>query len=174
MNSLKTLLIVALGITIKAPFLMAADEMQRFAVNVTPTSSLTPIDAVDHFNRTPLHLAAMRSNRETVRSLITKGASPKAADDAGWTTLHYIACNGLTDCVALLVAHKADINAQNHCGLTALHQAYADGNTETASRLLALGARPDIVDIFGQTPFDCHQKRTLLKQTSKIFTIKGQ
>jgi len=70
-------------------------------------------EAVDLFNRTPLHLASASGSFHVVEDLLSFGANINALDKAGNTPLHYAV---LEDMVSLLIRKGANRDAKNKVG----------------------------------------------------------
>lgn len=99
-----------------------------------------------------LHLAALRADSETVRTLLEAGADANApADVSRRTPLHYTFCRrfgesrSVTDSdvlavVELLLAHGADVNARAAGNWTPLSIAVQTGGPKSVKALLDNGA----------------------------------
>jgi ankyrin repeat protein len=94
-------------------------------------------DRPNRFGDTPLMLAALKGDLETVRVLIAGGASVNLP---GWTPLIYAATGGHDDVVDFLLAQGADIDAASPNGTTALMMAVHEHHAETARLLIGRGA----------------------------------
>ena len=114
----------------------------------------------DLFNKekhTALHIAAVNSDRETVKCLLKHGVSVNIKNDANLTPLLY-ACSKITngDAVAILLEHGADVNVtlEELSGASALHLAAKNGakSLETIKCLLSHKVEIDIEDNNGETP----------------------
>jgi ankyrin repeat protein len=81
------------------------------------------VNARNSRGRTPLHIAAEKSDVGIARLLIEYGADVNARDEEGRTPLHIAAENGYINVVRLLVEKGADINARDNEGFTPLHLA---------------------------------------------------
>lgn len=77
------------------------------------------INAVDTYQRTPLHQHAMR-RRGGIQLLLELGADKEATDCYGDTPLHMATGSSNEVCVKQLIAHQADIHRQNQRGETPL------------------------------------------------------
>ena len=94
---------------------------------------------------TPLHVAGIKGDLDTIRILLKAGADPNARTAGGqylkMTPLAwYVYGNHLEGVNALLDA-GADVNARNSKGETALDMAIGVGRPEFVSRLQAAGGR---------------------------------
>ena len=91
-------------------------------------------------NATPLHLAAKQGDLAIIEALLTRGASPNAADKDGWTALLLAAKHGHAECAAALVGAGASMlnrTTKSAGQLTALHLACdAGANAEPLLRVL--------------------------------------
>ena len=111
--------------------------------------------------------AALSGDIEVMRLLLEHGADPNISTTQGTTSL--MAAAGINwipgqtyshpeadyiEAVKLCLAHGADVNASNSLGLTAMHGA-ANRGWESIIQILAdHGARLDVKDIAGRTPYD--------------------
>lgn len=118
-------------------------------------------------NRTALHYAALRGNREIIVLLAATNnpmepwldmAGPRKMtaygawrDNSGKTALHYAAENGLADVIQPLLAAGAGVDVQDGKGRTALHYAARNGHREVFAALVAAGAQVGIKDHDGTT-----------------------
>ena len=107
----------------------------------------------------PLLLASINRDVETVAFLLTHGANPMINGPYNNTPLHHIA----TDLTAktlkiadLLIISGASVNAQNDLGQTPLHLHGSAGEwyKKFARLLIKNGARLDLIDIKGNEPLE--------------------
>jgi ankyrin repeat protein len=91
----------------------------------------------NRFGDTPLMLAALKGDLDTVRVLQEGGA---AVNRQGWTPLIYAATGGHDRVVEFLLLHGADIDAQSPNGTTALMMAIHEHHPDTARLLIDRGA----------------------------------
>jgi hypothetical protein len=82
---------------------------------------------------TPLHLAAIRGEKEMAGLLVDRGARVNGKDDAGMTPLHIAAFVGRPGVGELLLARGADPKIQDASGYRALDYAVANRNQEVAA-----------------------------------------
>lgn len=85
---------------------------------------------------TLLHIAALKGEREDVRTLLAHGADVNAVGDIGNTPLHGAAGNGHAAVVELLLKHGADPSIKNEFGETPLDWAKMDSHADVV-RLLS-------------------------------------
>lgn len=84
--------------------------------------------------------AAAEGQGATVQSLIERGASPSARDEAGRTPLHLAVTKAHQATAEVLLKCEAPINAPDHEGRTPLDLAVAAGHTGLVEFLVARGA----------------------------------
>jgi ankyrin repeat protein len=94
-------------------------------------------DRPNRFGDTPLMLAALKGDLETVRALVAGGA---AVNRPGWTPLIYAATGGHDGVADFLLTQGADIDAASPNGTTALMMAVHEHHPETARLLIGRGA----------------------------------
>lgn len=110
-------------------------------INAANKEGLTPLDYAKHNlnltmlkktlyfrdkeGRTPLHVAALSSNIQSVEELLRCGSDVNVVDSQGLTPLHYAIRNGNAAIVEKLVDANADINIQTKKGLTVLEYAFS-------------------------------------------------
>ncbi|XP_021435291.2 BRCA1-associated RING domain protein 1 isoform X1 [Oncorhynchus mykiss] len=109
----------------------------------------------NHKGETPLHLAAIKGDVETVKELLDQGADPNLKDNAGWTPLHE-ACNlGHLGVVEVLVERGGVLlNTPGYKNDSPLHDAVRNGHTGIAMLLLQHGASQSVLNMFGLRPVD--------------------
>src|SRR5213080_882892 len=101
----------------------------------------------------PLADAAMRQDRNAVRTLLQHGADVNTPQGDGMTALHWTARNGDADTAAMLIAAGANLRATTRLGAyTALHLAGAAGDAALIEQLAAAGAAVDARTTTGATP----------------------
>jgi uncharacterized protein len=113
---------------------------------------------------TPLMRAAKGRDRKALQLLLDAGASAKALQDDGASVLHVMATGrpARTDADAAteremletLLAAGADVNAVSKDGQTPVHRAARGGNGKFVTLLAEHGARLDVKDKDGRTPYD--------------------
>ncbi|KAL9069507.1 MAG: hypothetical protein Q9157_006131 [Trypethelium eluteriae] len=118
----------------------------------------TPHDLAQSSTTSPLHFAAWQGRAKSALLLLAMGANVMICGALKNTPLHFAAMKGHPDLVDILVGHGAHINAQNYQGATPLHHALeaargnnTDRRAETIRRLVALGARINILARDGKT-----------------------
>jgi len=101
---------------------------------------------------TPLHVAASWGHKETVESLLIRGAEVNAKSESEETALHFAAEEGDLEVITCLLDHGAEINCRNMNGQTPLHWAAQHGHKDAVALLLSKGAQVNAKDNLGQTP----------------------
>jgi ankyrin repeat protein len=126
-------------------------------------------DSVLGAGTTPLVRAAKGGDVEAVKLLLSRGANPKLATNAGVNALMMVAGvgtkeedttgrgrteAGIIECITLLADAGVDVNSTDTQGRTAAHGAAMWGHTEVVTYLHQRGARLDAKDKRGLTPLD--------------------
>jgi uncharacterized protein len=101
--------------------------------------------------RPPLIEAARTGDRDTLRSLLQKGADVNATEGDGATALHWAAYRDDLEAVDLLIRAGAKVNVANDLGATPLWAAAQNGSEAMVRRLLAAGANPNAKLLLGET-----------------------
>jgi ankyrin repeat protein len=123
-----------------------------------------------HSNKTPLHLAALWSDANVVRTLLRKDGDISARDNNGQTPLHDAAIHKDSDVIVeILKAEGVDKNARDRVGQTALHFAALNANVLAVHLLMDAGVDRSIRNTMGLTALevatkaiqDCPNKRDL-------------
>lgn len=96
--------------------------------------------------------AALDSNEDKIKLLLSAGADVNAVDASGQTALFYAAEIGCIEIVKALVIHGANVNAKNQIGMPILYMPTLKSNLECVSYLIEHGADVNIADGFGMTP----------------------
>jgi ankyrin repeat protein len=107
-------------------------------------------NARDHLGNTPLMLAAVYANPDSMRLLLDRGAEVNASNHAGATALMRAGHDHSK--VRLLLEHGADVNARSAFGNTVLMLAARPATSHRAVRmLLARGADARATNAYGAT-----------------------
>lgn len=93
---------------------------------------------------TPLIAAAQENNPETIRTLISRGASLELADTSGYTPLHHAAATGSYAAAHALLAAGANPNSQTLKGQSPLYVAILAKSSEMVRLLLRHWADPNL------------------------------
>jgi ankyrin repeat protein len=93
---------------------------------------------VDNFGNTPLHVASLRGDIETIKLLLKPeyNVDVNKKNNGGDTPLYWASDNGHPEVVALLLANGADPRVVDNDGNTPLHIAFSAGDIETIKLLL--------------------------------------
>lgn len=100
-----------------------------------------------------LMMAVWRGNRAAVDWLLARGAKLNRPD-MQWSAIHYAAFAGHNELVQLLIDKGANINALTPGGASPLMMAVYENHEATASRLLQLGANPNVRNDYGDSALD--------------------
>jgi ankyrin repeat protein len=84
----------------------------------------------DKAGETPLHLAALYGQLETVKLLLEHAKDKNPADNEDTTPLHWAAESGHLEIVKLLLEHAKDKNPADNEDMTPLHLAEQRGHVE--------------------------------------------
>lgn len=134
---------------ISPEYFSALREGSRSALERVLEKGVSP-DARDASGNTPLMLAAVYGDTETMRLLLDRGANANATNNAGATALIRAAFDA--EKVALLLARGADVHARSALGNTALMLAARPWNSRPAvEMLLRHGADVNATNLFGAT-----------------------
>jgi ankyrin repeat protein len=95
--------------------------------------------------------AAMRSDREAIRSLLQQKVDVNATQPDGTTALHWAVRRDDLETVQLLIRTGAKVDASTRYGVTPLYLACVNGNTAMIDALLRAGANPNSANPGGET-----------------------
>ena len=98
-----------------------------------------------------LHIAAVQNNKDTVLSLLNRGANINAVNSFQNTALHWSAFRDSHEVAGVLLQHGVDVDATNKRGQTALHVASTNNSTRTLKLLLQYKSDQNKVDSEGNT-----------------------
>lgn len=138
------------------------------------------LEAADAMESTPLILAALCGQTESMAFLIERGVDLNAKNSMGWTASQACARGGHADCLALLAQAGADLNALDAQGDSALAQAASAGHPACVALLLSKGVAVNTqCHLLGMTPamgaagFGSLECLTLLADAGADFALKG-
>lgn len=97
----------------------------------------TRVESTNAVGETPLMMAALRADLETMKALIARGAQ---INRPGWTPLHYAASSPSVAPVLMLVDQGAQIDSRAPNGNTPLMLAARYGSVDSVALLLQRGA----------------------------------
>ncbi|CAG5118141.1 unnamed protein product [Candidula unifasciata] len=103
---------------------------------------------------TPLQVATIKADVETVQRLLEEGANPNVRDNAGWTPLHEAVNHGHDTIAELLLNYGAAVNTPGFDNDTPLHDAVNNYHLECVRLLVSRGANTLARNIHGRTPLD--------------------
>jgi ankyrin repeat protein len=90
----------------------------------------------DRYERTPLHIAALKGKTDIFLELRKHQANFYALDDLGLTPLHYVASQGCTDLIELFKNKQPGFGIVGRAGITAFHYAVLFNQLEFVKQLL--------------------------------------
>ena len=111
-------------------------------------------------------MAVWSGHRSVVTRLIALGADVNHRTASGEAALHFAMLKDFVEIAEQLIDHGADVNVQTTaektdmydgfpevCGESPLHIAARHGHAEMVRLLIARGARTDVTDHEGETPY---------------------
>lgn len=101
----------------------------------------------------PLTLACYSGNTEVVKFLVAKVDNINGESKFGTPLMAAVYKKDLA-IVTILLAHKVNVNATDKNGVSALHYATMFNDTKMAKKLINAGAKTDLKDNNGKTPYD--------------------
>lgn len=102
---------------------------------------------------TPLMLASGRGSAELVQLLLDNGADVNLTDEDGSNAIIYAAFNNNSAVIDNLINANVDVNAKNLLGTMAIHFFSSEGNLGAVKKLIKSGAKYQLEDAFGDTPY---------------------
>ncbi len=116
----------------------------RLSLNLIAVVAMTALVGAAPPSASPVADAAMRGNRDAVRTLLQQGTDVNGAQGDGMSALHWAADRGDAEMTAMLVYAGANPGAVTRIGqYTPLHLASRSGNVEAVKALLSVGAAVD-------------------------------
>ncbi|GIY72668.1 transient receptor potential cation channel subfamily A member 1 homolog [Caerostris darwini] len=118
------------------------------------------VNRCDHYDNSPLHIAALKGFLEVSEVLLNCGAEIERKNEHEQTPLHLAAKNGHVDIVQLLIKKsKTIVNAEDENANTPLHHAAMSGHYSMVSVLLHAGANIEAKNCYLWTALDCAASR---------------
>jgi ankyrin repeat protein len=114
-----------------------SDDLER--VKAIVKSDPRAVADKDEQEKTPLHYAAAKGEKEIAEVLLGAGADVNALDGHRRTPLHLAASNGSVELVEVLLAHGAQINAVDDADWTPMHTAVLEGQGQVVAILQKYG-----------------------------------
>ena len=110
----------------------------------------------DRKGNSPIHTACEASHLYIVQYLIENvGVDKELTDNEGLTPLHVACVTGCKNIVEYLIdKQNADIEAKTHQNQTPLHLASSFGHIDIVEFLVSRGAKKNVKDEDGKTPYD--------------------
>lgn len=102
------------------------------------------LEASDVYGNTPLHLASIYGNTESIQFFLSHGVHIEAEDAQSRTPLVAAATKGQHEALLLLLENGAEVNAYDSDMQTALCYAAASANPDVVTSLLSHGANPNV------------------------------
>jgi len=116
--------------------------------------------------------AVRKGDKDTLRTLIQKGANVNESEADGATALHWASYRDDLQSVDTLLKAGAKVNAANDLGATALWTAAQNGSEAMVKRLLDAGANPNLALLSGETPLMV-ASRTGSSAVAELLIAKG-
>src|SRR5712691_7910873 len=88
--------------------------------------------------------AAMKGNRDAVRSLLQRKADVNAPQTDGTTALHWAVRSDDLEFAEMLIRAGANVSAANRAGATPMQLAALNGNAAMVEALIKAGADPNV------------------------------
>lgn len=133
----------------------AARSGDLAACRVALADDADSVHAVDHLQRTPLHLAAWAGQLEVCELLLENGARVSASATDDITPLHFAAQNGHVAICKALLKHRARVNARGtKRAEPPLHLAAFKGHLSVVEYLLKKNADATLQNKLGKTASD--------------------
>lgn len=124
------------------------DEIHRLAKAGETVDMASPTEGF-----TPLHLASIRGDRDTMTALLEVGADPNIGDDRGNNPMgRVIVHGGATELLGLLDAHGGNLHATNADGFGLLHAASEVDRADAIAWLATRGLDLELRTRHGHTP----------------------
>lgn len=96
-----------------------------------------------------------QGREEEIERLLDAGGNPDCESTEGVPLVVLATVNKHLDCITTLVNAGANVNAKTQSkGNTALHEAVSQGGAKYVDALLGLGAKANVKNDSGQTPYD--------------------
>ncbi|KAL0931741.1 uncharacterized protein CTRU02_212694 [Colletotrichum truncatum] len=105
-----------------------------------------PVNEVDMYGETALHVAARSGCETCIRSLFHAGADIDVQSRQEWTPLMLAARYGHVEAVVELIRDGASLNQRGFHGWTALHVAGQHGHQEVRNLLIEAGSSVEVKD----------------------------
>ncbi|XP_019715692.1 ankyrin repeat domain-containing protein 1 [Hippocampus comes] len=137
--------------TVEAPLFFAAAVENKMAVVHKYLNEGGNPDAVDHFQRTGLHMASFKGHVEIMTALLDAGAAIERQDKLESTAVHWACRGGSLAALQLLLQRGAKISARDKLHSCPLHVAVRTGHVECAEYLIHCGADINAKDRDGDT-----------------------
>ncbi len=134
----------------KKTFLTAAINKNNLAIVKALIQHHADVNQHDKSHRTPLYLSSALGQLDITRSLLNAGAIVNLPnnDSFGSTPLLAAASRGHDEIIDLLIQAGADVNEENLRESTPLELAHTNKHERTAEKLIQLGAKPDLYQMW--------------------------
>ncbi|KAG8199670.1 hypothetical protein JTE90_022120 [Oedothorax gibbosus] len=118
------------------------------------------VNSCDHYENSPLHIAALKGFADVVEILLNNGAEIEKKNEHEQTPLHMAAKQGHNSVARLLVKHNKNIvNSEDENTNTPLHLAALGGHYPMVGLLLHAGAIIESRNCYLWTALDCAASR---------------
>ncbi|CAL1283118.1 unnamed protein product [Larinioides sclopetarius] len=122
--------------------------------------SVTLVNGCDHYDNSPLHIAALKGYSDVTEILLESDAELEKKNEHEQSPLHMASKNGHIEVAQLLMKkNKTIVNAEDENANTPLHLAALSGHYNMICVLLQAGANIEAKNCYLWTPLDCAASR---------------
>ncbi|GFS41325.1 transient receptor potential cation channel subfamily A member 1 homolog [Trichonephila inaurata madagascariensis] len=124
------------------------------------TALVDLVNRCDHYDNSPLHIAALKGYSDVTEILLKNGAEIERKNEHEQTPLHLASKHGHVDVASLFIKHnKTIVSTEDENANTPLHLAALWGHINMVCNLLNAGANIEARNCYLWTPLDCAASR---------------